>query len=288
MDAYYEKLSELLQFHDIIRPSQELDETNVKEAVMAFQDHANLYVDGVAGPNTLWALQIPYYATQSPMAIQTLDADPTPQGMEGLANFTLRADAAKAFRLIAKTVDEMGAKLHSSGGLRSLSAQSNASRSAKSMHYPGLAIDLCINAGFFHPDTDPYVITRVGEKSWTVWARAAHGTAQMLEAVYWRGPWTGGEVLTKIVEGAFINLTKLFAKHGFSAIAARAGFLRASNRLYLSAEWWHFQAEGLLVPRLSQLGVELLRIKSYTPALIEARNATLWANHRAIFKKNWW
>ena len=288
MTAYYERLGELFQFHDIVDDPQEVTPETVEELTLHFQSEANLYVDGIIGPNTLWALQAPFFANKAQLDIVKVLADDAPDGIEALPNFTLREDAAPHFREIAKAMDTKGALLLSSGGVRSLSAQANASRSTKSMHYPGLAIDLCITAGFFNPHQDPYVITANDDQSWTVWARATGGEDQELEAVYWQGPWTGGRVSTMTLEDKFINITALCAEHGFHPIRPRASFLRPRNKSYLSSEWWHFQAEGLLVPEISQLGPELLRIKSYDALRIESRNPHLWANHRCIFKKTWW
>ncbi|MEO0469634.1 MAG: hypothetical protein AAF206_08450, partial [Bacteroidota bacterium] len=67
----------------------------------------------------------------------------------------------------------------------------------------------------------------------------------------------------------------------------RRSFTRQSKKMYLSSEWWHFQANSLLFPEISQFGIELLRIKDYSAGLIQAKNDQVWANHRNVYRKNW-
>jgi hypothetical protein len=154
------------------------------------------------------------------------------------------------------------------------------------MHYPGLAFDLASSSGFFKPDTDPFVITLGGSGYWEVWCRAPRGQETKLNALYWDTPSSGMD-RTKTVQGKFFSFTKTAAKYGFHAIRPRLSFTRARDRRYIGCEWWHFQANDLLIPNLSQLGIELMRIAEYTPEYIRNANDTVWGRKQAIFQQDW-
>lgn len=57
---YLKRLGELLVFHRILDRANELSEASLEETVMEFQAAADLYVDGIPGPETYWALQMPF------------------------------------------------------------------------------------------------------------------------------------------------------------------------------------------------------------------------------------
>jgi len=283
---YMSKLGELLVFHRVINEPEELTENNFDEIVMEFQDRADILMDGDPDEETLWALQYPWALQAPKMLFERCEADLVPD-YDGFDNLTLRSDAAERYRKLRRTVKDLSGVITTAGGKRPLSAQANASRSAKSMHYPGLAFDLSTTSGFFKPEVDPYVITRGDEANyWIVWCRAHGGQDMEFEAVYWKN-WNSGVDLKTIVQDKFINFTELCIEHGFYPIKPRQAFLRQQNRKYLSSEWWHFQANDLLIPNLSQFGIELLKIEDYTRDYIISANENIWSNRKVIFKKSW-
>jgi hypothetical protein len=154
------------------------------------------------------------------------------------------------------------------------------------MHYTGLAFDLATTSGFFKPDSDPFVVTRGKDTYWEVWCRAPGGEQTELEAIYWED-WNSGTDLKKVVSGRFLNFSGLCRGHGFHPIGPRGSFVREADRKYLNAEWWHFQANDLLIPKLSQLGIEILGIEAYTPERIRTENDGLWTNRKSVFKLDW-
>ncbi len=285
--TYLDQMAELLRFHRALDPDTPLTQHNLKAHVTLFQEKADLFADGIPGPNTLWALQEPYYADKAALDIVGVEADPAPPGIEALPRFNLRIDAAASFRDICAEARAAGAIMLSSGGQRPLSEGANASRSAISMHYPAIAVDMCINAGFFNPKTDPYVLVPNGTRRFTVYARATQGTDMTLNAVDWTGSWSNGKVKRVEVSGKFIDLTSLMAKYGWRPIGARRCYTRAENKRYLCSEWWHFQYEFLLTPRISQIGIEVLRISGITAEKIQQLNPALWERRKEVFKKGW-
>lgn len=157
------------------------------------------------------------------------------------------------------------------------------------MHYPGLAFDVAVQSGFFKPDEDPFVVVKnvAEDPYWIVYARAAGGTQQTLQATYGSGGWSDLKIKTKEVKGKFINFTELCRSHGFYPIRPRPLYLQDKNKAYLSSEWWHFQANHLLTPKISQFGIELLRLEGITEAKIQNENDAAWDNRLSIFGVNW-
>jgi hypothetical protein len=154
------------------------------------------------------------------------------------------------------------------------------------MHYPGLAFDIACTAGFFKPDTDPFVIAAGGNGYWEVWRRVKEGQDMKINVFYWDG-WNTGVDRTRMIQGKFINFTSLCAKHGFYPIRPRLSFTRPKNRNYIGCEWWHFQAHDLLIPNLSQFGIELMKIEEYKPDFIKTMNESIWGRKQAIFQVDW-
>jgi hypothetical protein len=283
---YLSKMSELMIYHQIISVPEELTDANLKELVSEFQEKAGLFVDGIPGRDTLWALQYPVVMQAPKQSFVPCDADVAPGHEEGLAQTVLRADVAERYRLLRTEVRGLGGVVTSDGGKRALDADVNSNRSPTSMHYTGLAFDLYTNSGFFKPDVDPFVITRGEETYWVVWCRAAQGQARQLNAVYWKNEADGVDRV-KTVSGTFVNFTDVCGKYGFSPIGPRTPFTRPANRQYLSAEWWHFQCNELLIASLSQFGIELLKLEGYTPEAIAAKNSNIWDHRKVIYRKNW-
>jgi len=282
---YLERMGELLAFHKIIGNPKDLTDKNMDEMILAFQEKVNIMLDGNPRWDTLWQLQYPWVLGAPKLPFVKCPADRAP-GSQGYDHLWLRQDAAERLNALRKEITDLGGLLTTSGGKRELAEGPSASRSATSMHYPGLAFDLAIDSGFFKPDTDPFVVTLGGNQFWEVWCRVQKGTDMKMNVVYWDG-WQAGVDRTKTIMGKFVSFTKLAAKHGFYPIRPRLSFTRSHDRKYEGCEWWHFQANDLLIPYLSQFGIELLRIEGYTPESIQAANADLWLHRQYIFQIEW-
>src|SRR5690349_21832455 len=119
---YLRKLGELLVFHDIIATPDELTSANLAELVTTFQEKKNLFVDGIPGRDTLWALQSPWVAALPKQPLIDCDADGF---KEGLRKTTLRKDTAQRFNLLRDEINQLGGIVTSDGGLRGLTADVN-------------------------------------------------------------------------------------------------------------------------------------------------------------------
>lgn len=286
-----------------------------ESAVLGFQEYEGIFADGIVGPQTMEALENSYARRQVELAspgllFQRDDDEIVPERLvdrqeriplvrveldaygEGYARITMRADAAAALVKVRDVLHEHGAKLTTSGGIRSLNANVSANRSATSMHYVGRAMDLFVYSGMNNADEDPYVIrpraseplgneTRGTDRLWTVYARCKSKgpLAQQRtfkDAVTYRNRKSG-----LAVSGIFINLTKLFHDHGFRAVGARPAFLRGGS--WLGAEWWHFQYETGLVKGLSTFGGELLR--THVRSTVEGTPP--WKFRDRVFGETW-
>ncbi|MCK8520202.1 hypothetical protein M0D21_01415 [Aquimarina sp. D1M17] len=289
-DQFLNAIQKHLLFHKIIEPGDDITNRNLKNNIIDFQDKAGIYTDGIIGPETLWEIQFPYVMSTEKMNWVRCEADKI-NGIEGFDNFILREDAARQYNLLKQEIRDRGGKITSSGGKRSLTAGVNNHRSAKSMHYAGLALDLSINSGFFSPKTDPFVMVKnkgTNPKSyWQVYCRAQGGELIEIEATYWDS-WGSGKDKKIKIKDRFIDFTATAEKYGFHPISPRRGYLRSTNKQYLSSEWWHFQANPLLIPEFSQFGIELLKIEDYSPEFIRMQNRSIWGNRKSIFRKNWW
>lgn len=279
---YFDRLAELLTLHNIIEAGEVLDQANFREAVREFQRGHGMSADGIPGENTLWALQVEWGRGRSLDLVQ-VDADTwvrpglgnyVPQ-RDGFDRFLLREDLVQRYNDLRDDVSAAGGLLTSSGSFRELSAEVTAGRSATSMHYSGLALDLALPTGMRDPAVDPFVIT-LEENQWHVWARATGGAEHELDALTWRD----GRTAIETVSGVFINFSEAAARHGFSSIRARSCF----PQQYTCAEWWHFQCDALLVPWISQFGIELLSLGRYSEADLHA-NQGVWSNKLRIFKR---
>ena len=284
-EDFKKRMGELLVYHQILERPEELTDENYSEKVMAFQEKVDIMVDGYPRGETLWQLQFPWLQQVPRLPLQECEADRV-SGSQGTDRFRLRQDAAERFNALRAEVKAHGGVITIDKGLRSLAERRSVDRSVTSMHYLGLAFDLAADTGFFKPDTDTYVVNLGGNGYWEVWCRSSKAEEIKLNAVYWDDVNSGVD-RTKVVQGKFINFTELCAQFGFYPIRPRMSFTRTRNRLYRGCEWWHFQANGLLIPNLSQFGIELLRIEGNTPEGIRSSNEDLWCRKQTIFQVDW-
>jgi len=270
---YFERLRELLAFHEVVDPSAPLDRTNFAEPVREFQRrHPPLVADGRPGQLTLFELQKDW-ARQRHLKFVAIDADP----FDGGLNRTLvRSDVAVRYKALRDEIHSLGGVLTSSGAIRDLNARVSAGRSATSIHYSGCALDLFIFSGMQNNVSDAYFIEAIGGQ-WNLWARAANGPQRTVNAVFFKD----GHTRTEAVTANLINVTELAAKHGFATIGPRNCFPGE----YLCAEWWHLQCEAVLVPFVSQFGTEMLSIQDIDENRLG--NSPLFKNRRLIFKAQW-
>jgi len=266
-----------------------------------FQKARKISVDGLCGSSTFKELNealaaasaspivlpeteaVDLIPPDSMMAWVACPADKIP-GKSGYNRVTLRSDAADSYRSLREEVLELGGVLTSAGGRRGLSAKSGPSRSRKSMHYVGLALDLALPTGMQNPDEDPYLIEMDGSRYWRVWCKTDNTAVPeiTINAAYVTR--RGGKSVVRFRETkcrAF-DLTALFSKHGWERIRARRSFFRGGA--YGGAEWWHFQYEQALIPGVSKFGDELLKVYS----LNQASKFAYWRESKnCVFKKNW-
>jgi hypothetical protein len=284
-EDFKKRMGELLAYHQILERPEELTDENYSEKVMAFQEKVDIMVDGNPRGETLWQLQFPWLQGVPRLALEECEADRVP-GSQGTDRFRLRQDAAERYRALRAEVKAQGGVITVDKGLRPLTERRSVDRSVTSMHYLGLAFDLAADTGFFKPDTDTYVVNLGGNGYWEVWCRSSKAEEIKLNAVYWDDVNSGVD-RTTVVQGKFINFTELCAQFGFYSIRPRMSFTRTRNRLYKGCEWWHFQANNLLIPNLSQFGIELLRIEGNSPESIRSNNEDLWCRKQAIFQADW-
>lgn len=246
--------------------------SDTEDAVLDFQKDAGLYADGRAGPVTLAALEHFFTTRQIELAAPivapssghlTIESGPADKYGEGYGRVRLRSDVMAAYKSVYSEVSRQGGLLTSSGGIRDLRASVNSNRSATSFHYSGRALDLFIWSGMKNPDRDPYVAKRLGDRRYHVYARchpdrAASGALPakitISDVVTYTKPTKGVSVTDH-----FLDLTALFATHGFKPIRARKTFETGASGP-LGAEWWHFQWEIGLIAGQTTFGAELKQI----------------------------
>lgn len=171
--------------------------------------------------------------------------DEAPGGYDSYRSIKLAPETAQKFELLKMNINDLGGKMLSAGGIRSLKARVGKGRSKTSMHYLGRAFDLPPYAGAFAPDRDPYVVAQWREVLFR--AKEGMGIPMCLEA-YELGTSkefkaSGGEIVLGEARGEFASFTNLAKRHGFSAIGQRDAFWSGH---YGSMEWWHFEdREGL-------------------------------------------
>ncbi len=259
-----------------------------EDAVILFQEAEGLYADGIAGPQTLHALdQALRNHILEMRGLAEGSSDSSPQRLpfvrvpadpyrDGYDRFFLREDVASAYLQVREQVVEAGGRLTSSGARRALSARVSPSRSATSFHYTGRALDLHVGSGMERPARDPFVVTRDDDRYWRVYARAPGGEDMELEAFTY-----ANRRRPRRAQGKFLDLTALFEQAGFARIRARKSFFDGGT--WLGAEWWHFQYEDGLVPEVTTFGDELLRV--YDRDTLEGTPP--WRFRDRVFKVNW-
>jgi peptidoglycan hydrolase-like protein with peptidoglycan-binding domain len=285
--------------------SNGLYDEKTEKVVSDFQASESIYSDGIVGPVTMRSLEKAY--TNRTLELNSPGKDFTEATVkckldpvycdkyqEGYERGFLRSDAAEAYKKVRAEALAQGAILTSSGMMRSLDAQVTASRSAVSCHYIGLALDLYIYSGMTDPDKDPYVVVRDGDLTHRVWARCSDkwnfnkdkpAAIQLPADMEIKGVITyknRDAAKAPVVKGKFVDLTAVFQKHGFQRISCRKGFYAGDTMM--GAEWWHFQFEQGLMPRISTFGNELLKI--YTEETL--KNTPPWQQRTRIFKVNWY
>ncbi len=225
-------------------------------------------------------------------------------GEQGNTGTVLRSDIAAFYRAFYEEIHELGSIVTSAGGRRLLASGSNPNRSKKSFHYTGRAFDLAPASAMMNPKTDPYIIQADPHKDryWEVWCRSTLDKDALIKKLY-GGTVAGGKITirawhvieqpdikgktrhiptTQEVQGVFFSLTDVALKHGFNRIRARRSFFTAGNAG--GAEWWHFQNELGLIPRITTFGSELRK----TYALDECRKFAYWNDVRnAVFGLDW-
>jgi hypothetical protein len=268
-----------------------------ESVVIDFQRSEGLLRDGIVGPTTMAALEAAWTQRQVEL---TSPGESAVDGMpdrfvfirveadkwnnEGYNRLSLRSDAAEAYNLVRKKVLAAGGLLTSSGGIRSLHATVNASRSVTSMHYLGRAFDLYLYSGMVNTEEDPYVLTREKERTYRIWARCRKKKGAKLPKQR-----TVENVMTyekrlgeaDPVTGHFLDLTALLVTHGFKPIRARTRFEEGAS--LMGAEWWHFQYEDGLLDKITTFGSELLKV--YSKATLEGTPP--WKQRDRVFGINW-
>lgn len=268
-----------------------------ESVVIDFQQSEGLIRDGVVGPATMAALDAAWTQRQVELtspgssAVEGLPgrlvfvrAQADPWRGEGYSRFSLRSDVAEAYGKVRAEVTAAGGILTSSGGIRSLQATVNASRSTTSMHYLGRALDLYIYSGMADPEGDPYVITREKERTYRVWARCRAGAGVTLPKKRTLKNVTTYEKRkgeAEPVTDHFIDLTDIFKKNGFKGIPARRRFEEGAS--LMGAEWWHFQYEKGLINKVTTFGSELLKV--YARDALE--DTPPWKQRDRVWGINW-
>ncbi len=292
-DRYFGRLGELLRFAGVDGADDVGPET-FRDLVRAFQRANGLSADGIPGEDTLWELNAPWSDARALTLVRVPMDTWTPPGVtthvedrHGYSAMRVRSDVADAVTALRAELNAHGVLMTTSGASRSLDATVTAGRSATSIHYSGAAFDLATVSGMTRdfPQADAtnqlYVVTEDGAR-WRVWARSSSGQSLTLDAVEWRN----GATSTRQVSGLFCDVTEVCAAHGFRPIGPRSSFPGD----YLSAEWWHFQNEEVLVPWASQFGAEILALDTVSQATLQAQPA-IWANRKRIFQRGrngWW
>ncbi len=272
-----------------------------EEAVEKFQKSRKISVDGICGPSTFLelnealttkgveAIGLPQEEAPAPDEPEKLlgwiacRADKIP-GRGGYTRVTLRSDAAESYKSLREEVLALGGVLTSAGGRRGLSSKAGPSRSRKSMHYVGLALDLALPTGMQNPEEDPYLIEMEDNRYWRIWCKTENQDVPEVTIKSAHAMRVGGKsvVRFKDITCRAFDLTALFKKHGWERIRGRRSFYRGGA--YGGAEWWHFQYEAALTPGKSTFGEELLKV--YSPS--QAKKFVYWNQSKnCVFKKTW-
>jgi len=268
-----------------------------ESAVIEFQTDEGLYADGIVGPATMRALQEAWQQRNLELNAATLDGTsvapltyslvrvPADAFGDGYDRLQLRNDVADAYLKVYAAVRDAGGIVTSSGGIRHLGAKVSANRSAASLHYVGRALDLFVGSGMNDPKKDPYVASRVAERTYQIHVRCSKDNnpdatlppRRKIEHCVTYFDRIDGQAVTD----HFLDLTALFADHGFKPIRARRSFERGGS--WAGAEWWHFQNETGLVDGVSTFGEELQKIYSSG----QLAGAPPWRERDRVWQINW-
>jgi hypothetical protein len=277
---YFARLTDLLVYHKILTVADPVDRTNFTGLIKEFQRNNmnDPNPDGIPGENTLWELQKQWTIDRNLKLVSSGILNDAFQGSH--LNFVLRSDVLPFYENFYSTVHQNGGIVTSAGSLRDLNAPVTPGRSATSMHYTGIALDLHTNSGMTGSASEAYLIEQVGAKHWNVWNKVAApmGTSRTVNEVIYHPGNKSINVNPKIVQ--VIDVTGMAKQNGFSGIGCRSCF----PETYLCAEWWHFQCEEVLVPFISQFGAELLAVYDQNKL---AAHQPIWDSRKKIFKKDW-
>ena len=234
-------------------------------AVKQYQENNSLYPDGVVGPKTAHSMR--FYVSDSAIfkvqkpsfSWEYCKADKFP-GRAGYKGMRLRSDVASKYNELREAVLALGGIITTAGGKRSLKGKVTASRSKTSMHYVGRAFDLAIPTGMSNINTDPYLIERSGDRSWTVWCRTENPCVPEVEidACYMYRKNRRTVLESKKIKVRAFNFTEMANVHGFFGIPGRRSFFAGGSAM--GAEWWHFSWRTGLVKGETTFGEELLKV----------------------------
>jgi peptidoglycan hydrolase-like protein with peptidoglycan-binding domain len=268
-----------------------------ESAVIAFQTAEGLYADGIVGSSTMRSLQDAWQQRNLELNAATLDGTsvapltyslvrvPADTYGDGYNRLQLRNDVADAYLKVYEAVHAAGGILTSSGGIRHLGANVSANRSAASLHYVGRALDLFVGSGMNDAKKDPFVASRIAERTYEIHVRCSKDNnpdaklprkRKIENCVTYFDRIDG-----KAVTDHFLNVTELFAEHGFHGIRARRSFERGGS--WAGAEWWHFQYETGLVDGVSTFGEELQKIYSRDQLV----GSSPWSERDRVWQVNW-
>lgn len=285
----------------------------LEEKVKVFQNMQGLKADGIVGPKTMEALWLAKNKRFGMVEEEKKDRRvnfmlkmPCDLITKGADSMMMRADVAYFYEQLYKEVKSLGGAVTSAGSLRSLSAEVSTGRIPTSMHYPALAFDMATTDAMDKPETDLYVVEMGADGYWKVYMRC--NITRSTNPSYFskmlsgkeitisnpvtqsrRGKNDGGKQRTgnKPVTGLFVNLTEIMKRFGFMPVKPHSKFFNGGS--YMTAEWWHFQQEFLLMPEWSSLQQELLSI--YKQSTIDANASpqlqTALKSKLLYFKQNW-
>lgn len=278
------------------------------QEVSQYQSTQNILSDGVAGPATFKKVfaEVDRVMNTALSDHQTkwtsLSFDVHQSGKES-SYPEARVDPLIATSLnhVKIQLDSFGAKLTTSGVLRSLSARVSKNRSSTSLHYLGIAVDLYVQAAMNDPSGDDlYLVVPDPNKPrrWIVYAKTTSnpielgGYEQELHqpaVVKYTKTSQGWGPEHVELDGAFrvVNLTQLMEDNGFFPVSARRSFFERGAYNKGAAEWWHFQYERNLVEGSSMFGLEM--IKRYPKSILKPNGKwhPVMARRHAIWGHDW-
>lgn len=297
-----------LYFKLEVEPSKTKEfSSDTKKLVQRFQVEKGLSPDGIVGAKTL-AMLFGVFSSSvlSPnRVVKVVESkkysfveckadkyiDSATRKEEGFDKLFLREDAAEAFNKAAEDMRSFGAIVTTAGGRRWFTAKVSAGRIATSVHYTGLAFDLAIGSGMQNIDKDPYVVQRIAERTYRVYARCDKSKATNENFPKKKVAIKDCVTYFERVKGEtckadyFIDITEIFEKYGFKSIRAHSNFETSKHpQNMMSAEFWHFQYEKALEKGKSTFGGELLKIASESEI---KKHPHLWENRNKVWGVSW-